>query len=212
MRNCSQCVSILLALGLASFAGAQATTENKKRVEVKSTPIQAPVRFEFSRLLRPGQIRRAQTGRPGQVKRTFEITVVNGRPVRELVSEERIAATPTIYHMSPAGFGASRGSSSRSFTRAKVKTMRASAYTPMCGSGTGRTANGMRAGFGHVAVDRRVIPLGTLLFVEGYGFAIASDTGGAIRGNKIDLCVPTRRDALAFGRRTVTVHVLRPAR
>ena len=73
---------------------------------------------------------------------------------------------------------------------------------------TGRTATGIRAQFGVVAVDPRVIKLGTYVFVEGYGFALAADTGGAIKGNKIDLCFNSRRESLAWGRRPVRVHVL----
>jgi 3D (Asp-Asp-Asp) domain-containing protein len=47
------------------------------------------------------------------------------------------------------------------------------------------------------------------VYVEGYGFAIACDTGGAIKGNKIDLCFNSRSTALRHGRRTVRVHVLK---
>jgi hypothetical protein len=49
------------------------------------------------------------------------------------------------------------------------------------------------------------------LYVEGYGMAIAADTGRAIKGNKIDLCYATRQQALQFGRRKVRVHILRVA-
>ena len=61
---------------------------------------------------------------------------------------------------------------------------------------------------GLVAVDTRVIPFGTRLYIEGYGFAVADDTGGAIRGNKIDLAMDTLSEAYQFGRRTVVVHIL----
>ncbi|RYG44200.1 hypothetical protein EON79_15375, partial [bacterium] len=79
-------------------------------------------------------------------------------------------------------------------------------------TGSGRTALGMRAGYGHVAVDPRVIKLGSIVYVEGYGMAIASDTGGAIKGRRIDLCFQTRGQAMTFGRKQVKVHVLRSAR
>lgn len=72
----------------------------------------------------------------------------------------------------------------------------------------GLTATGMRAGHGVVAVDPRVIPLGTRLYIPGYGFAIAGDVGSAIKGDKIDLGYNTLREALHFGRRKVTVYVL----
>ncbi|MBI4733746.1 MAG: 3D domain-containing protein [Rubrobacteridae bacterium] len=66
----------------------------------------------------------------------------------------------------------------------------------------------MRAQKGVVAVDPRVIPLGTRLYIEGYGEAIAADTGGAIKGNRIDLCYNTPGECFKFGRQTVKVHVL----
>ncbi len=72
----------------------------------------------------------------------------------------------------------------------------------------GYSALGLPAGYGIAAVDPRVIPLGTLLYVEGYGYAIAADVGSAIKGEKIDLCFPSRRQALLFGRQYTTVHIL----
>ena len=87
----------------------------------------------------------------------------------------------------------------------------ATAYDPgpaSCGRyATGRTAIGMKATKGIIAVDPRVIPLGTRVYVEGYGPAVAGDVGGAIKGNRIDVCFPTRREALQWGRRTVTVRI-----
>ncbi|MFP9075894.1 3D domain-containing protein, partial [Enterococcus faecalis] len=59
-----------------------------------------------------------------------------------------------------------------------------------------------------VAVDPSVIPLGTRLYVEGYGEAIASDTGGAIKGNIIDVQFPTNAQCEQWGRRTVQVPIL----
>ena len=69
----------------------------------------------------------------------------------------------------------------------------------------GRTATGLPTGWGVVAVDPNVIPLGTRLTIPGYGEGIAADTGGAVQGNMIDLWFPTRAQALAWGRRTVTI-------
>ena len=59
-----------------------------------------------------------------------------------------------------------------------------------------------------VAVDPSVIPLGTRLYVEGYGEAIASDTGGAIKGNIVDVHFPTYEQCINWGRRTVQVTIL----
>jgi 3D (Asp-Asp-Asp) domain-containing protein len=59
-----------------------------------------------------------------------------------------------------------------------------------------------------IAVDPKVIPLGTRVYVEGYGYAIAGDTGGAIKGNKIDVFITTKEEALKWGRRTVKIKIL----
>jgi len=90
----------------------------------------------------------------------------------------------------------------------EAMTMEASAYLPTDGNGAGITASGMRAQHGVVAVDPDVIPLGTRLFIPGYGEAIAADTGGAIDGYMIDLCMESYGDAIQFGRRDITVYVL----
>jgi len=69
----------------------------------------------------------------------------------------------------------------------------------------GRTSTGMPVGFGVVAVDPSVIPLGTRLTIPGYGEGVAADTGGSVRGDRIDLWFPTLAQARAWGRRTVTI-------
>jgi 3D (Asp-Asp-Asp) domain-containing protein len=69
----------------------------------------------------------------------------------------------------------------------------------------GRTATGLPTGWGIVAVDPSVIPLGTRMTIPGYGDGVAADTGGAVRGGTIDLWFPTVAQALAWGRRTVTI-------
>jgi 3D (Asp-Asp-Asp) domain-containing protein len=87
--------------------------------------------------------------------------------------------------------------------------MIATAYTAGCYGCSGITATGQRAGHGIVAVDPAFIPLGSRLYVPGYGAAVAGDTGGAIKGRRIDLGFNSLADALRFGRREITVYVLR---
>jgi 3D (Asp-Asp-Asp) domain-containing protein len=67
------------------------------------------------------------------------------------------------------------------------------------------TATGIPVGEGVVAVDPAVIPLGTRMFVPGYGEGVAADTGSAVRGNVIDLWFSSCAEALEWGRRTVTI-------
>jgi 3D (Asp-Asp-Asp) domain-containing protein len=81
-------------------------------------------------------------------------------------------------------------------------TVTATGYT-----GGGQTATGAPTGWGVVAVDPSVIPLGTRLSIPGYGSGVAADTGGAIQGATIDLWFPTVAQANAWGRRTVTISV-----
>jgi len=91
-------------------------------------------------------------------------------------------------------------------------TMTATAYTAYCEGCSGITKNGtdIRANphLKVIAVDPTVIPLGTRVWVEGYGEAIAADIGGAIKGNIIDVFIPSHEEALEWGRKTVKVRIL----
>lgn len=88
----------------------------------------------------------------------------------------------------------------------------ATAYTAYCKGCSGTTAYGidLRANPDQkvIAVDPKVIPLGTKVWVEGYGVAIAGDTGGAIKGNKIDVFIPTYEDAMKWGVKKIKIKIL----
>ena len=90
----------------------------------------------------------------------------------------------------------------------RMEIMEASAYLPTDGSPEGLTATGISARRGIVAVDPDIIPLGTKVYIQGYGVALAADVGGAIVGHKIDLCMEDYNEAMRFGRRAVKVYVL----
>lgn len=90
----------------------------------------------------------------------------------------------------------------------RTLTMTATAYTAYDDGNGNYTYRGNFLRKGLVAVDPTIIPLGTRLYIEGYGYAIADDIGGAIKGNKIDLAYENRQDALQFGRQKVTVYVI----
>jgi 3D (Asp-Asp-Asp) domain-containing protein len=92
-------------------------------------------------------------------------------------------------------------------TREPAATIRSGALTVLATGYSihGRTSTGIPTAPGVVAVDPAVIPLGTRLSIPGYGAGVAADTGGAVRGNVIDLWFPTRQQALAWGTRTVTI-------
>lgn len=93
----------------------------------------------------------------------------------------------------------------------KTMTVKATAYTASCKGCSGITATGLNLkknpSIKAISVDPRVIPLGSKVYVEGYGMAVAADTGGAIKANKIDVFIPSKAKAQAWGVRTVQIKV-----
>lgn len=100
-------------------------------------------------------------------------------------------------------------------TNQVAKTIRvsATAYTANCAGCSGITSTGINLKANPnkkvISVDPSVIPLGSKVHVEGYGYAVAGDVGGGINGNEIDVFIPSRSKALQWGRKTVTVKVLK---
>jgi len=94
----------------------------------------------------------------------------------------------------------------------KQITVESTAYTADCAGCSGVTATGINLKSNRnakvIAVDPSVIPLGSKVHVPGYGTAIAADTGGAIKGNRIDVHVPSKSAAYSWGRKSVTVTVV----
>lgn len=93
----------------------------------------------------------------------------------------------------------------------KTVSVSSSAYTASCAGCSGVTATGINLKSNPsarvIAVDPSVIPLGSTVYVEGYGIAIAGDTGGAIKGNRIDIYMRDHGQAVNWGRKTVNVYV-----
>ncbi|CAM4002659.1 LysM peptidoglycan-binding domain-containing protein [Mesobacillus thioparans] len=91
-------------------------------------------------------------------------------------------------------------------------TVEATAYTANCAGCSGITKTGVNLKTNPnakvIAVDPSVIPLGSKVYVEGYGYATAEDTGGAIKGNRIDVFIPTQDGAVDWGRKQVKVTIL----
>lgn len=102
--------------------------------------------------------------------------------------------------------------SGSSLTRGTTLTMVATAYDPcyQCNYPYYGAPSyiGLPLAYGIIAVDPNVIPMGTRLYVEGYGEGIAADQGGAIKGNRLDLCFATHQQALDYGIQTVKVTIL----
>lgn len=210
MRLRKTIVLFLSVAALTTFAHAGKGRQDANRTEYKteSSVLAFETKYEFSRTVGQGRLVKTREGKDGVVRKTYKVTFKDGKPVgKVLVGTQRVEPTHELYLMGKQGFNTSRGG----YVRGKVMTMEATAYDPSAGRGaaaTFRTRTGLPAKYGVVAVDPRIIKLGTMLYIEGYGFAKAADTGGAIKGNKIDLCVNTYREAMKFGRKKVKVHVL----
>jgi len=206
MRRFATLLVALPALLLITTVSAlQTNQETKARTEIEKIPYE--VKYVFDRDMGAGRIQKVQNGVDGEIVR--EYIVDSDLPSeRVLVKETRKEPVPAVFHM---GKPSSRAISRGTYTREKVVQMESSAYTPSAGlkHPTFRTRTGTKAEYGVIAVDPRVIPLGTLMYVEGYGFGIAEDTGGAIKGNRIDVCIESHKKAMAWGRKTVKVHIFR---
>lgn len=101
----------------------------------------------------------------------------------------------------------SRGESN-SGSYSKVMMMEATAYAGHGITASGNPTNRNPNGYSTIAVDPRVIPMYSKVYVEGYGYAIALDTGGAIQGNRIDLFMNSEAECNSWGIRTVKVYVI----
>jgi 3D (Asp-Asp-Asp) domain-containing protein len=164
--------------------------------------------------LSPYQSRTIAAGSPGERDVTIRFERVNGGAPhlagavsKTIRQPHRRVVADGIGYDSFARLAA-RGIAHTELMARNAMHMVATAYSASCAGCSGMTAIGRRAGHGIVAVDPSVIPLGTALFIPGYGVAIAGDTGGAIRGNRIDLGFDSSREAMEFGRRDVTVYRL----
>ncbi len=181
--------------------------------EIKKT---APytTRVEYTDTLNAGEIIDVQLGKDGLEDQQIESFFLNGTEAFQKVLKSTVlvpsknakvlegtALKQKLYPLKK-----------RALVR-KTVTLEATAYYPgpedTWPYASGITASGLKAGYGVAAVDPRFIKLKTLLYVEGYGFAIAADKGGAIKGNKIDLCFDTYEEAVRFGRKKVKVYLLR---
>lgn len=175
--------------------------EKKEVSEEKA--VSYPVHMENDDNLYKGEKRIKQKGIKGLEKHIYEVVLENGEEVSRRLIEKVLVKKP-VQEIVAVGTiqTVSRGGQPINFK--EVLTMTATGYTH-----TGnRTYTDIWPSVGTVAVDPRVIPLRTRLYIDGYGYATAMDIGSAIKGNRIDLFFETRQEALKWGRRSVKVFIL----
>lgn len=189
----------------------------------EALPIEFAVQENKDNSLLKGKTEVKQEGSVGERKITKERTYEDGVLVSEVeVSNEVVTAPvdkvvaigtkvpePVVVVKKAATTVASRGGSTPSgLSYSSSMRVTATAY-----AGDGITATGTvpvrnASGWSTIAVDRNVIPMGTRVYVENYGYAIAEDVGGAIKGNIIDVFMNSESEARTWGRRTVTIYIL----
>ena len=177
-----------------------------KKIETHQVEVPVAVQYERVDTLPKGEEKVLQEGAVGLDEVEEEIHYKQGDVIdtKELQRKTITPMQPKVVQV-----GTREVEVSRSYDRVReVITMEATAYLPTDGGGDGITATGIRARHGVVAVDPNVIPLGTRVYIPGYGEAIAADTGGDIIGNRIDVVLEDYGSAMQFGRRTVDVYIL----
>jgi 3D (Asp-Asp-Asp) domain-containing protein len=175
-------------------------------------PLQFAVVTKKDESLEKGKEKTLTKGKPGRVSKQFEVLLENGKEVsRKLISEQKIAEKQdkvVAVGTKDLSLQISRGAEESG----QEYYVSATAYTAYCNGCSGRTATGLNLranpNMKVIAVDPRVIPLGTKVYVEGYGYAVAADTGGAIKGYKIDLFMPSNQDCYRWGRKKVKIKIL----
>jgi 3D (Asp-Asp-Asp) domain-containing protein len=167
--------------------------------DIVEEPIEYVSLIQYDSQLATGQRMIAQGGEDGAVRREYRVRSVNGQETRrELVSEtitparDEVVSIGTYVRPAPAAVAAAVAApapvaSVGDMVCSRTLNVYATWYTAASAGGSGITATGTGVYKGIVAVDPRVIPLGTRMYIPGYGYATAADTGGAIRGNHIDL-------------------------
>lgn len=153
-----------------------------------------------------------QNGVNGSKEVSTKVTYEDGKEVSRNIVSEIVKSQPVQAIIKVGTLGVVKSNrGDRVLYKTKV-TARATAYTDSLSFGI--TASGTRVkrdtnGFSSVAVDPRVIPLGTKLYIPGYGYGIAEDTGGAIKGNRVDLFFTTESECSRWGVRSVDVYIIK---
>lgn len=173
------------------------------KVVEEEVPIPYRIQREADNTLFSGIVRVINSGKEGLEKKIWEIVYKNGKEAERIllastVIEEPVDRVVRVGTMRTV----TRGGNTIRFSRAYDMVATAYTYTG------NRTATGVSPRVGVVAVDPSVIPMGSRLYVEGYGYCTAMDKGRAIRGNRIDVFLESRSQALSWGRRTVKVYLL----
>lgn len=190
---------------------------NVIRVEKVTDVVEEPINFAVitknDSNLEKGKQKVVSQGQEGLLSKHYEVILENGKEVsRKLVSEKKVKEKQDKVVAMGTKVIVAQVSRGESEPAGKEFYVTSTAYTANCSGCSGRTATGinLRANpnIKVIAVDPSVIPLGTKVYVEGYGYAIAADKGSAVKGYKIDVFFPSTSDAYRWGRKRVKIKIL----
>ena len=178
---------------------------SRTQVEEKEVPFETQY-IESDKLL-PGMSQIQEEGEKGVLRQVVKTVEVGGQPIDQQIQsffELKRPKKKVIIQNSKPVVG-------EDFDLAKMKISQTLKVVSTAYTYTGnKTATGIAAREGLIAVDPKVIAMGSKVYVEGYGYAIAADTGGDIRGNRIDVFFSTLRQCIDWGRKPVHIYVLKP--
>jgi len=182
--------------------------EQRLKKKVETLPYET--KEEKDDKLAEGKKKVEQEGKEG--KKIFQVAMMykNGQPLlkdgKPIVEQKLIETIKPVEKIVKIGTNKELAEKEDvNLATAGTLTVEATGYTHT----GGRTATGTYPKRGTIAVDPDVIPLGTKIYVPGYGYGVAEDTGGAVDGRIIDLFFETREEAIKWGRRTVTIRILK---
>ncbi|MBW9157683.1 3D domain-containing protein [Clostridium tagluense] len=189
-------------------------TRFKTVTETKKKPIDFKTVIKADNNTLTSQSKVSQVGKPGEKSVTSNVTYENGKEIaRELIKETVIKAPQSkiIVQGTLKAITFSRGGSSNN--AGKIINVKATAYSAADGINSAYTSSGKKAvrnpnGYSTIAVDPRIIPMGTKLYVEGYGYAVAADTGSGIKGNFVDVFFNTNAEVSNWGVKYIKVQLL----
>ncbi len=188
----------------------------EKVIDVVEDSLDFAIEKKQDASMQKGKQKVVKAGEKGTISRTYEIVKENGQVVAKNLQSEKVIKEPKEQLVAvgtktvvASAATVSRGSAEPS--NGKEFYVTATAYTPYCKGCSGTSATGINlrsGGLKVIAVDPSVIKLGSKVWVEGYGTAVAGDTGGAIKGNKIDILVQSETQASNWGIKKVRIKVL----
>ena len=149
-----------------------------------------------------------QEGVPGEKEIIYEVVYENGKEVSKKAIAEQVVKQPTEKIVVKGTLNTLALSRGEKVVYKKKIPVVATAYSGHTITASGNVPKRNPGGMSTIAVDPKLIPLGTKVYVEGYGYAIAHDTGGVIKNNKIDLFMNSSSEAYTWGVRNVNMYVI----